>query len=51
MDFGSYESDADLLVLDSDLDITMLSARAMHFAADPAHCVHTGGESKVAINQ
>ncbi len=51
MDFGSYESDADLLVLDSDLDVTMQSAKPLHFAADPSHCVHTGGESKVAINQ
>ena len=51
MDFGSYESDADLLVLDSDLDVTIQSAKAMHFAADPSHCVHTGGASKVAINQ
>ena len=51
MDFGSYEADADLLVIDSDLDVTIQSAKAMHFAADPSHCVHTGGESKVAINQ
>lgn len=51
MDFGSFESDADLLVLDSELNIVMQSAKAMHFAADPSHCIRSGGKIKVAINQ
>ena len=51
MDIGSYESDADVMIVDTDLDIAMLSGIALHFAADPGHCVRMGGTLKVAINE
>ena len=46
-----YERDAELTIVDSDLNITMQSAKALHFAAAPNHCILTGGTNTVAINQ
>ena len=51
MDFGSYTLDSALSVIDSDLNIIIRSAKALHFAADPSQSIHTGGINKVAINQ
>ncbi|MBR4201153.1 MAG: EAL domain-containing protein [Oscillospiraceae bacterium] len=51
LDIGSYNSDADLMMVDSSMNISILSGIALHFAADPEHCVRTGGAVKVAINE
>ena len=51
MDIGSFESDADLTLIDSDFDIAILSAKAQHFAADPSRMIQTGGTSEVSINR
>lgn len=50
MDFGSFESDASLTVVDSDLDINIKSAHALHFAGDPKYRIISGGTLHVAIN-
>jgi len=51
MDLGSYESDAALTVVDSDMDISIKSSKALHFAADPKYRIISGGTLRVAINE
>lgn len=51
LDIGSYESDADLTMVDSDFNITILSGKAMHFAAHPNRRIITGGSERVSINE
>jgi EAL domain-containing protein (putative c-di-GMP-specific phosphodiesterase class I) len=51
LDFGSYDEDAELMIVDSEFKIAIQSAKPMHFSADPNHCVRMGGICKVAINQ
>ncbi|MBR3268086.1 MAG: EAL domain-containing protein [Oscillospiraceae bacterium] len=51
MDFGSYVSDAALTIVDSDMDINIQSAKALHFAADPNYRIISGGSLAVVINQ
>lgn len=51
LDIGSFESDADLTIVDSDFDIAIRSDKVLHFAADPTHCIQTGGHEKVSVNE
>ena len=51
MDFGSFDNDAVLTVIDTDLDVSIQSVRAHHFAADKAHMIIAGGKHDVAINK
>ena len=51
LDFGSRSKDADVTLLDTALDIDLRSANALHLAADPSHCIVSGGTKKVMINE
>ena len=51
LDFGSFDADAALTVVDCDMNIMIQSARAQHFAADPNRFIVSGGRLEVAINQ
>ena len=51
MDIGSYESDAELMMVDSRMDIAILSGIALHYAVNPEQYIQTGCTEKVAINE
>ncbi|HBI84957.1 MAG TPA: hypothetical protein DDX71_01510 [Ruminococcus sp.] len=51
LDIGSFKQDAELTIVDTDFNIAIQSANAVHLGADPSHCIHTGGKDQVVINE
>lgn len=51
MDLGSFTEDASLMLLDSDFNIAIQSAKVQHLAANPDYLIQTGSTYEISINK